>query len=36
MFVLNANINAELSIHVSNMKRMVNAYHAFDVKEIKL
>ena len=28
MFFLNANINAELSIHVSNMKRMVNAYHA--------
>ena len=25
---LNANINAELSIHVSNMKHMVNAYHA--------
>ena len=28
MYFLNANINAELSIHVSNMKRMVNAYHA--------
>jgi hypothetical protein len=28
MFFLNANINAELSIHVSNMKRMVNTYHA--------
>ena len=28
MFFLNANINAELSIHVSNMKHMVNAYHA--------
>ena len=26
MFFLNANINAELSSHVSNMKRMVNAY----------
>ncbi len=28
MYFLNANINAELSIHVSNMKRVVNAYHA--------
>ena len=28
MFFLNANINAECRIHVSNMKRMVNAYHA--------
>jgi len=28
MYFLNANINAELSIHVSNMKRMINAYHA--------
>jgi hypothetical protein len=28
MLFRNANINAELSIHVSNMKCMVNAYHA--------
>ena len=28
MFFLNANINAEFRIHVSNMKHMVNAYHA--------
>jgi hypothetical protein len=28
MFFLNANINAELSIHVSNMKCLVDAYHA--------
>lgn len=28
MFFLNANINAEFRFHVSNMKRMVNAYHA--------
>ena len=27
MYFLNANINAELSIHVSNMKCMVNAFH---------
>ena len=28
VFFLNANINAELSIHISNMKHIVNAYHA--------
>ena len=28
MYFLNAKINSELSMHVTDMKRMINAYHA--------
>ncbi len=28
MYFLNATINSELSMHVADMKRMINAYHA--------
>ena len=28
MYLLNAKINSELSMHVTDMKRIINAYHA--------